>query len=290
LNIFLNANHELRSGWKFAAYAVIFILIWVASGIVVSVIYARTNLPDDQLTLLALNQVALVIPAVTSVLLMVGFIDRRALKTFGIGFLPQWRRHLGTGLALAAGMLAVLMAGVLAFGYVRIGWTGGQVPVLTLAGTLGVLLLAAANEELMFRGFPLQVLIDGMGTWPAVLFMSTVFGLVHLNNPGSSLLGTVNTIVAGILLSLAYVRKRSLWFPYGIHVGWNVGLGFILGFPLSGVDLASIWTTGIAGRDTILGGDYGPEGGLLATFIFAASAVIVESWGRESARIRSKSK
>src|SRR5438067_12346462 len=119
-----------------------------------------------------------------------------------------------------------------------------------------------------------------MGTWPAVLFLSTVFGLVHLNNPNSSLLGTANTMVAGILLSLAYVSARSLWLPYGIHVGWNVGLGFILGFPLSGLDLASLWTTGIAGSDTILGGGYGPEGGLLATFIFASSALIVKKRAR----------
>ena len=72
------------------------------------------------------------------------------------------------------------------------------------------------------------------------------------------------------------MKKRSLWLPYGIHVGWNVGLGFILGFPLSGVDLASLWTAGTAGSDTILGGTYGPEGGLLATFIFAASALTVQ--------------
>jgi hypothetical protein len=114
-----------------------------------------------------------------------------------------------------------------------------------------------------------------MGKWPAVMTMSVIFGAMHLNNPNSSLLGSVNTVVAGILLSLAYVRTRSLWLPFGIHVGWNVGLGFVLGFPLSGLDLASLWTTGVAGSDTILGGGYGPEGGLLATFIFASSAVIV---------------
>jgi len=283
MNILFDTSHNLRSGWKFAVYVVFFFLIWFVSGtalaIVLSLLYPGSNAPDDQLTGFALNVVALAIPAVTGMLLMVRFIDRRPLKTFGVGFLPRWRRHLGSGLALAAGMVAVLMAGCFAFGYVHIGWTGRQVPVLTLAGTLGVLLLAAANEELVFRGFPLQVLIEGFGKWPAVAFMSVLFGLVHSKNPNSSFLSTTNTIVAGILLSLAYVRTRSLWFPYGIHLGWNVGVGFILGFHLSGVDLASIWTTGIAGRDTILGGDYGPEGGLLATFIFASSAVIVQSWG-----------
>jgi hypothetical protein len=67
--------------------------------------------------------------------------------------------------------------------------------------------------------------------------------------------------------------------PYAIHVGWNVGLGYVFGFPLSGIDLASLWTTGIAGSETILGGGYGPEGGLLATFVFGAAAVIVQRHG-----------
>jgi hypothetical protein len=103
--------------------------------------------------------------------------------------------------------------------------------------------------------------------------MSMLFGALHMDNPNATWLGALNTVLAGILLSLAYVRTQSLWLPYGIHVGWNVGLGFVLGFPLSGIDLASLWTTGIAGSDTILGGGYGPEGGLLATFIFAAAAL-----------------
>ena len=105
--------------------------------------------------------------------------------------------------------------------------------------------------------------------------MSILFGAVHLNNPNASILGALNTVVAGILLSLAYVKTRSLWLPYAIHVGWNVGLGFVFGFPLSGIDIASLWTTGTAGSEIILGGDYGPEGGLLATFILATSALIV---------------
>jgi hypothetical protein len=146
--------------------------------------------------------------------------------------------------------------------------------------TLGVLLLAALNEELIFRCFPLQVLVDGMGPWPAMIAMSAIFGAMHANNPNASILGTFNTMLAGILLSLAYVRTRSVWLPYAIHVGWNVGLGFVLGFPLSGIDLASLWTTGATGSETIVGGHYGPESGLLATFIFAASAGIVYRYGR----------
>ena len=271
--IFLNDKHELRPGWKFAAYVAFFLLIAVATAAAVSMMFPNV---ENQLVLLAINEIALFVPAFAAMWLTVRFVDHRPLRTFGIGFLPRWRRDLLFGLGIAAGMLAVLIGGCYLLGYVSIHWTGGQVPAATLLATFSLLLVAALNEELVFRGLPLQLLVEGMGEWPAMIALSVVFGAMHMNNPNSSRLGTLNTAVAGILLSLAYVRTRSLWLPYAIHIGWNAGLGFVLGFPLSGIDIASLWTTGTAGSDTILGGDYGPEGGLLATFIFAASAVIVE--------------
>jgi len=278
--IFLNENHGVRSGWKFAIYIVFFLLIWVATGVALSMIVGRSEgITENQLALLALNDVALFVPAVAAMLLTIHFVDRRPLRTFGIGFLPRWRRDLRSGLILAAAMLGVLMLGCKLLGYLSIQWTGSQAPGITLLATFLILLLAALNEELVFRGFPLQVLIDGVGKWPAIIILSALFGALHINNPNSSPLGIINTILAGVLLSLAYVRTRSLWLPYAIHVGWNLGLGFVLGFALSGLGIASLWTTGVSGSDTILGGSYGPEGGLLGTFIFAGSAMIVNRYG-----------
>jgi CAAX protease family protein len=281
MSLLFNDRNELRSGWKFAVYILFFLIIWFATGLGITILIApyAGDLLENQLFILALNQVALLVPALGAMALTIRFVDHRPLRTFGIGLGPRWRRDFVYGIVLAAGMLAVLIGGCYAFGYVSMHWTGNKAPVSVLIATFSVLLVAAANEELVFRGFPLQLLIDGIGEWPAMLGMSILFGAMHLRNPNASLLGIVNTVVAGILLSLAYVRTRSLWMPYAIHVGWNVGLGFVFGFQLSGVDLASLWTTGTAGSETILGGGYGPEGGLLATFIFGTAALIVNKNG-----------
>jgi membrane protease YdiL (CAAX protease family) len=282
---FLNEKNEVRSGWKFAIYVAFFLIFWVATGITLSIFASRgDNIFDNQLALLALNEVALFVPAVVAMALTIRFVDHRPLRTFGIGWVPGWKRHLVSGFLLSGVMLAVLVAGSRAAGTVNIRWTGGNAPGATLLATLAILLVAALNEELVFRGFPLQILIDGLGEWPAMIAMSALFGAMHLNNPNSSVLGTLNTVIAGVLLSLAYVRTRSLWMSYAIHVGWNVGLGFVLGFALSGIDIASLWTTEVTGSNTILGGRYGPEGGLLATFIFAASAAIVHRTSRRLLR------
>ena len=84
MNILLNEKHELRSGWKFAIYVVLFLIIWVASGVAVSILYARSNLEDTQLTLLTLNESALFVAAVGAILLTLRFVDRttRRLSTF----------------------------------------------------------------------------------------------------------------------------------------------------------------------------------------------------------------
>ncbi len=273
-NIFLNDQHELRSGWKLAAFLAIFILMWIATGIAVSFWFATSNISDDPLSALALNEVALLVPGIVSPIVVARFIDHRPLKTFGIT-VQNWHRHLLGGLGLAAVMTMTVLAGSYVFGYVHIAWTGNQVRASTLIATAALLIVAAGVEELMFRGMPLQFLSEGIGKWPGILVMSGLFGAVHLNNPNSTLLGTVNTMLAGVLLSLAYFKARSLWLPYAIHLGWNAGIGLVLGMSLSGLDLASLWTTGVAGRDLILGGGYGPEGGLLTTFIFGLAALFV---------------
>src|SRR5262249_482033 len=274
--LFLDDKYQLRAGWKFALYVAFFFILLFAARVGLSLFLSRTSLDlENQLVVLALNQIVIV-PSVGAMLLTIHFADHRPLRTFGVGFIPSWRRDLSTGLFLAVGMLAVVIVGCFAVGYVSMHWTATQVPLRILLATFGVLLVAALNEELVFRGFPLQVLMESIGEWPAIIALSGLFGALHLRNPNASFLGGVNTAVSGILLSLAYARTRSLWFPYGIHVGWNVGLGYVFGFPLSGIDLASLWTTGTAGSETILGGGYGPEGGLLATFVFASAAVLVE--------------
>lgn len=274
--MFLNDKHEVRAGWKFAIYVVFFLIFWVAAGLALSIFVSQyETLAENQLALFALNEIALFVPAVVAMALTIRFLDHRPLRTFGIGLMPGWRRHLLWGLALAAAMLMVLVIGCKVFGTLDIHWSGGSTPATTLLETFGLLLFAALNEELVFRGFPLQIVIEALGEWPGMIAMSVLFGAMHMNNPNASLLGTANTVIAGVLLSLAYVRTRSLWTSYAIHVGWNLGLGFVLGFALSGLGIASLWTTEVAGNAFVLGGKYGPEGGLLATFIFAASAAIV---------------
>jgi len=127
-------------------------------------------------------------------------------------------------------------------------------------------LLSATNEELVFRGYPFQRLVDSLGPAGAVAVSSVCFGLMHLGNPDHTWFSTINTMLVGIPLSLAYLRTRALWLPVGIHFAWNYVQGFIFGFPVSGFRFpATLLSAHVHGGEWLTGSAYGPEGGLFCT-------------------------
>jgi membrane protease YdiL (CAAX protease family) len=269
---FLNDDLELAPPWRFLAYTIAYVLLFVASSAVASSLIPG---PVDFGTPrgLALGTLTFLPPAVLAFAFMLRFADRRPVAAFGITPHEGWGRDVARGLAIAAGM-AGLYAGAA-------GLTGGLGAGLTPSSaadillTVGLLAVAAWTEELVYRGYPLQALMQAAGEWPGLITMSAIFGLGHHLNPNATWLGTTNTFLAGILLSIAYLRTRSLWLPWGIHIGWNLATGVLLGLPVSGVEIASLLRVRIRGAEWLTGGAFGPEGGILATVAIIAAALFL---------------
>jgi len=175
------------------------------------------------------------------------------------------------GLAFGAGSAALMLAAPLLAGTGHlIERPNSSFDWATLVTYLFALLIAATGEEMIFRGYAFQLLVEKIGPFATVLPIGVIFGLAHGSNPNSSLLGVGNTILWGILLGYAFLRSHDLWLPIGLHYGWNAVLP-LFGVNLSGLtidvtrysyrwDLTPLWS----------GGSYGPEGGLLTT-IFAVA-------------------
>lgn len=88
-------------------------------------------------------------------------------------------------------------------------------------------------EELLCRGVGLYLLIKLMGRGRAVLISALVFALLHWLNAGvfgnalQMLLVFAFTFTMGLLLAYAYARTSSLYYPFAIHIGWNLVQNFI---------------------------------------------------------------
>src|SRR4029078_9315712 len=115
----------------------------------------------------------------------------------------------------------------------------------TAAGVVAwIFFFGALAEELGFRSYPFQRLIECLGNlagltpsstvnnkshvigaWAAILILAGLFGAVHLANPNATFFGFANTVLIGVFFGLLMVKTGSLWLLWGVHFGWNFSLG-----------------------------------------------------------------
>lgn len=146
-------------------------------------------------------------------------------------------------------------------------------PLVVVVWTL---LASSLAEELTFRGYPFQRLVESVGAPGAVVLASALFGLAHGWNPHVGPFAVANTAAVGVLLSLAYLRTRGLWLPWGIHFGWNFTLGVALGLPVSGLtDFAVLGRSQLIGPLWLTGGAYGLEGSATATVVIVVGIIVL---------------
>jgi membrane protease YdiL (CAAX protease family) len=170
-------------------------------------------------------------------------------------------RLLFVGFAYGAALVSVAVLAMALGGSTTFNWrmTG---PMLQAAGIqLVIFPLAALNEEVAFRGYPFQRMVETMGAAPAVIVLSILFALPHLGNPNSTIFAAFNTAAVGALLAVAYLTTRSIWLPWGIHWGWNLMLAVGYGLSVSGFDTDGPVDGFVAGPEWLTGGAYGIEGG-----------------------------
>jgi membrane protease YdiL (CAAX protease family) len=209
--------------------------------------------------------------ALAANLLTMRIFDRRPLTHIGLDGTPGSGRNFAWGLLLGGGAAALmLLAPILAGTGHLVARPNPGLAWQTLIFYLVVLLFGAAGEEILFRGYAFQLLIEKIGPWATVLPIGVLFGFAHASNPNATYLAIANTMIWGILLGYSFLRSRDLWLPIGLHYGWNAILP-LFGVNLSGLtievtrytyqwDLGPIWS----------GGAYGPEGGVLTTIFLIA--------------------
>jgi hypothetical protein len=200
--------------------------------------------------------------------------DGKGFSALGLTLQRGWGRQLALGFAVGIA-LQILIAGVfLASRSVHYSKAGGyDLHLLYRIGANAALFaFAAALEELAFRGYGFQKLIEAMGAPAALLLTSLIFGAVHLGNPHATFFSTINTILAGIILGIPYIRTRSMWMQIGLHWAWNFTMATLVSLPVSGIDFQPhLFFARLTGPTWITGGSYGPEGGAAVTLISLAA-------------------
>jgi membrane protease YdiL (CAAX protease family) len=292
--IFVNDESELRSGWRVLAFLICLIIVAsLLTGLTkafetlfpsLDFLLVEPSGPEHlsrhELTYLGVSNLRNLATAVIASAICARVLERRSLGSVGFRLHRRWTRDFGFGSLMGAASLAIAVvigasAGAFAFD-VQTRGSGPLVRGFTIVFLFFV--IAGATEELIFRGFPFQALVHNLGGARAVAITSLLFGLAHASNPSASVFSTLNTILAGVWLGVAYLMTRSLWLATALHWSWNFAMVFIFGLPVSGfITLGELgWLRGrIGGPSWISGGSYGPEAGAAATIALLFSTLAI---------------
>ena len=285
-SVIFNKVGRLRSGWRLAIYILAFIALYVLVDTCLRVIYVagRTFIPSHAYASFFANvayRFTILAAGLGAGYFCVRLLENLPWRSLGLTLHQRWLRDLIVGTVIGFAALAFAVGIATAAGGLRFSFIGSG--MLLAAGrsmlTAGVLLFVAAlAEEATFRGYPLQTLTRAGLMWLGVILTSVLFASGHLWNPNVVPGVTfANTVIAGFWLVAAYLKTRSLWFPLGVHWGWNWALGCVFGLPISGVRFFSnpILRGDDVGPAWLTGGNYGIEGGVACTIALLVFILLI---------------
>ena len=145
--------------------------------------------------------------------------------------------------------------------------------------------IQSSAEEITDRMYYYQVLRKGYrNKWVAIVGNALVFSLLHIFNPGITVLALLNIFFSGVICSLLVYYFDSLWAAFGFHTGWNFTQSILLGLPNSGMVVPySIFMldTANARNSLFYNVVFGIEGTVFSTIILGLICVVVYLVGRK---------
>jgi len=241
-------------------------------------------------------QIVILLTTLSTVWLVGRILDRRRFVDFGFHLSRRWWMDLGFGLFLGGFLMSVVFLVELAAGWVSVAGflvtspPGGIFPLAILM-PLGLFLCVGISEEVFSRGYQIKNLAEGMngerfGAAGAILgatvLTSIFFGFLHIANPNTTWISTLNLMTAGVFLALGYILTGELALPIGLHITWNFFQGNVFGFSVSGLEpvAARFLEVRQAGPELLTGGAFGPEGGLIGVGAMLLGCLMIFLWVR----------
>lgn len=274
--IFKNPFGHLRAGWRMIIYLIMVTAVTFPPLYIFN--HLKSQIPGGKgihSPGIIVNYILLVSTFTLAAYLTLKLIDKRPFRLLGLWFSPGWFKDYYIGLGFGFGTITISFIIIWLFNLVDVSQGIWNISlVLFLLKMFILFAFAGALEELMLRGYLFQAFVEGSNKWIAMIILSVIFSAIHGANPNLSATGLINIFLAGVMLSIAYLKTRSLWLPIGLHMGWNWTQGPLWGMNVSGTTMEnSFLVSAPQGSDLLSGGDFGAEGSLIASVI-----IILVTW------------
>jgi membrane protease YdiL (CAAX protease family) len=259
-------------GWKITALLLTYLLLASIANIAWRLLHLPPQMQHGVLDpgLMLLSGLILLASILIASALTLHWFEHRPLASVGVPFSGPWLQQTCIGLLVGSipPVLFFLAACKLGDAHLaRAPLDLHHVFTRTLPA-LGSILLLAFHEELLFRGYLMQLISQKAGRALAAIITGILFGLVHSANSAANPQGLLFTAIGGVLLAWLIMRNGSLWMAGGYHAGWNATAALALGLSVSGTTTPGSWiTTTLSGPRWITGGPYGFESSIITGLV-----------------------
>ena len=277
LKTIFHNGRELRAGWRL----LIFCCLVFAIGYALSAGVRRLPMPEYS----GLHPVGVIIDdavllanALIATAIMARF-EHRRFAVYGIPRLHQlFGRQFWAGAVWGLAMpSAVILLILLSGGYRVHGFnvTGTELFKFAILWLIANLLIGLC-EEILFRGYFMFTLSDGLGFWAAALIESIGFGALHYyTKPNERWEDWMAVTLLTIFITLALRRTGNLAFPIGMHAVFDFSFLYVYS-GMNGGEFAvgRLLNADFPGPTRLTGGLLGPEASWF-TFPIAIAAIIL---------------
>ena len=198
------------------------------------------------------------------------WVDRKSFISLGLDFSGHG------GEAIAGGMLAIFIicaSSLLLKATGHLKWMDIIFDSRALFLSFGSVVIISFYEELIFRGYILNNLLDSFPGWLALVISALLFMIFHWTGQSSIGFFTLaNSLIMGLILGLNYMYSRNLWFSFCFHIAWKFMEGPAFGY--SGDEsFQTFLQPELNGDVNITGGANGLEGSVILTAVALLSLI-----------------
>ena len=271
--ILLNNRGALRPAWRF----VLFLAIYVAAGDVLNRALVRIHFPDRSFVWSSFLLNSLIdFGFVAAIAWLMSSIGKEKFSSYGLPLAREAGTLFGKGVVWGVVPSALILIPIYLAGgceFHGLALPGRELLFYALIWSAGMLAMAF-GEEFLFRGYALKTLGESVGFWPAAIFLSSIFGLVHLLfKPHEDWIDPLSVALYGVFWCLTLRRTGSLWFAVGFHAASDYADMILFAEPNSGNDgkpiVGHLLDIRFHGPDWLTGGPRGTEASVLVFVVLA---------------------
>ena len=200
------------------------------------------------------------------------FIDKQTF--FSLGF--DWKGfQIDAWTGFFAAIMILFLGSMILVATQNLFFTNAFFNSKNIAASIVLFMLVAFIEEIVFRGYLLNNLLESINKWWALIITAAFFAFMHLQNNNITAVSILNLFLAGMILGINYIYTRNLWFAIFFHFAWNFFQGGVLGYKVSGIESgASIMQQNLSGDPLLTGGLFGFEGSAICTILLTLMLII----------------